>query len=97
MSRAKKPEFSRPYTTLYYGSITDGEKAWVTQGACKTEDGAKVATAVKLILGQYGMARVYDKRNEVLIFTFKRTVDGIKMWFGREEGSNVVQLKRRRK
>ena len=93
----KKKNFARPYTTLYYNSITSPERAWVSQGACKTEDGAKVATAVRLVLGQHVMAKVFDRRTEIQIFTFKRTTDGIKMWFGREEGSNVVQLRRRLK
>lgn len=91
---SRRVEIKRPYATRCYRSITDGEGAFVRQGACKTEEGAKASAAVKCALEYFGMVRIYDRYSEAVIWTFRRTSNGITMHFG-QAGGNVVPLRRK--
>jgi hypothetical protein len=73
-------KFKRPYGTYYY----EGTRStlFVSQGAAKTEEGAKEAVGVKLIREQYIKGVIVEKETGVRIWTFRRTASGLRMSMG---------------
>lgn len=85
-----KRKHKRRFATYYYTDEGAPVEARATQGSCKTEDGAKRATAVRLVLDQYVKAVIFDRAKGVAIWTFTRTSYGVRMALG-----SATQLLRR--
>ena len=67
MPRKKIPHYTRPYLTYYYSGIEGDETATAGKGCSSTEEGALKAAIVRLFLGQYFSAVIYDRRTGVAV------------------------------
>ena len=79
---AKRNQFKRPYTTLYYHGPNDEYAAHATHGACASEQGAIRASIVRVFLGQYTKAVIYDRTTGVAIYNVKRASGGLRVDYG---------------
>ncbi len=88
--RRKLPEIKRPYATHYFTLASDKESSLTQQGAAKTEDNAKRATVVRIILDQWAKATIVDRRSGIVIYTLVRTGRGIDIKLGGREALRRV-------
>jgi hypothetical protein len=82
LRQLKHLRMPRPFATYYYAEASDPQTSYVSQGACKTEEGAQESAGVKLIRYKYMRAEIVDRKTGVLLWTFRRTDQGLRMSLG---------------
>lgn len=79
---ANKGEIVRPYSTHYF-TDTDGRgTAYSSTGASSSEQGAIRAAIVRLFLGQYKKAVVYDRFTGLAVYNIKIHNRSISVGYG---------------
>lgn len=75
-------KLKRPFITRYFDEPGGAAEA---HGACTTEEGAIRATVVRIFVGQWLYAVVFDrsKAGDVPIYTIKRTGNALTVHYGR--------------
>lgn len=74
----KAAPLKRPYQTLYFTKY--GLTTHDSQGHAGSEKGAIRASVVRVFEGEYKLATIHE--NGVVIYTVKRTKDGITIHYG---------------
>lgn len=70
----------RPYETLYYAVKGTDSRGPDSKGYAASETGAIRAAVVRVFLGQYAQARVFEEG--VLIYTILKNRKGIGVYYG---------------
>lgn len=78
----KAAEIRRPFATHYFHSANDRAPAHCSRGAASTEEGAIRATIVRVFLGQYGKAIIYDRRTGVALYNVRPGPSGLQVRYG---------------
>lgn len=81
MSKNDKP-IKRPYATMYYSGTSGREPALISQGFAATDRGAIRASVVRIFMGEYNKAVIYDRVQEVPIYTVKIGAHGLQVHYG---------------
>lgn len=81
--RAKEiKEIKRPYSTHYFTLANDREADTVSSGAASTEEGAIRAAIVRVFMGQYQKAVIYNRYTGVAVYHIRPGAGGISVRFG---------------
>ena len=79
--RKDKP-IKRPYATLYYTGSRTREPALTSQGFASTDKGAIRATVVRIFMGEYVRAVIYDRHLGIPIYTVELGEYGLQVQYG---------------
>jgi len=74
--------YKRPFATHYYRFPTDTGPELVSQGAAKTEEGAIRATVVRVFVGQYAKAIIYDRDSGSAMYHVITGPGGLRVRYG---------------
>jgi hypothetical protein len=67
----------RPFVTQYFTETDASGKKPVSMGYAGSVRGARKNMAVRIVIGQYGLAVVLDRESRDVISTMRRTKTGI--------------------
>lgn len=81
MAKAEK-EIIRPYSTHYFTLANDREADTVSRGAASTEEGAIRAAIVRVFMGQFQKAVIYNRHTGVALYHVRPGAGGIQVRFG---------------
>lgn len=90
---ARTSALKRPYATHYFTDALARDTAWTSQGFSASDRGAIRASVVRIFMGEYGKALVYDRENGALVYTIKVGASGLQIHYG--SGQAEVQHIRR--
>lgn len=76
----------RPFVTYYYSDIGARDQAWTSQGFSASDRGAVRASVVRIFMGEYGKALIYDRRDGTLAYTVKVGASGLQIHYGSATG-----------
>lgn len=76
----------RPYLTQYYNDAGTRDNAWSSQGFSASDRGAVRASVVRIFMGEYGKALIYDRRDGTLAYTVKVGANGLQIHYGNATG-----------
>ncbi len=79
----------RPFRTYYYDEVDAPYDAYVTQGNCKSEDGAKRASIVRVYMREHPKALIINTRTWIVLWTLKRTDKGVEEYIGNVDNPAV--------
>lgn len=74
--KLKKAAIKRRFATHYYAD-QNTHRAYISQGAATSPEGAVRATVVRVFMGQYGSAVIFDRVLEAALITIKRGPHGL--------------------
>ena len=69
--------YKRPFMTQYFKEADASGKRPVSMGYAASIKGARRNMAVRIVLGQYGLAIVADRGNREVLSTMRRTKMGL--------------------
>jgi hypothetical protein len=75
-------EIIRPYSTHYFTLANDREADLVSRGAASTEEGAIRAAIVRVFMGQFQKAVIYNRHTGVAVYHIRPGAGGISVRFG---------------
>lgn len=84
MSKRTKadPTIARPYATHYFTLASDRVADVVSHGAASTEQGAIRAAIVRVFLGQYQKAIIFDRFTGVAVYHIRPGAGGLQVRYG---------------
>lgn len=75
-------KLKRPYATRYYRTASDHELQRVGHGAALTEEGAIRGAVVRVFIGQYAKAIIFDRATGVPMYHVLNVAGGIRIRYG---------------
>jgi hypothetical protein len=75
-------EIKRPYATHYFTLANDREADTVSRGAAASEEGAIRAALVRVFLGQYQKAVIFNRHTGVAVYHIRPGAGGLVVRFG---------------
>lgn len=97
MSKVPKIKpIKRPYATQYYADADEhhSKPTMTSQGAASTERGAIRASVVRIFMGEFSKAIIYDRIKEIPIYTVKVGAHGLQIHYGLAKDDNKAKLHR---
>lgn len=79
---ARSKALLRPYATHYFTDAYARDASWTSQGFSATDRGAIRASVVRIFMGEYGKALIYDRENGALVYTVKVGANGLQIHYG---------------
>ena len=77
MTTQTKPTYKRPFMTQYFKEADASGKRPVSTGYAASIKGARRNMAVRIVLGQYGLAIVAERDTREVMSTMRRTKMGL--------------------
>ncbi len=77
LTNVRRTEFKRPFMTQYFTEPDASGKRPVSMGYAASVKGARRNMAVRLVLGQYGLAVVIDRDSHDVMSVMRRTKLGM--------------------
>lgn len=81
-AKAKPAPIKRPYSTHYFTLRTDTEAHVVSHGASSSEQGAIRAAIVRVFLGQFQKAVIFDRHRDVALYNIRPGAGGLQVRYG---------------
>jgi hypothetical protein len=82
MTKNADAAIKRPYATHYFTLATDRVADVVSHGAAATEQGAIRASIVRVFMGQYQKAIVFDRHTGVALYNIRPGAGGLQVRYG---------------
>lgn len=84
MAKPSKPdaEIKRPFATHYFTLASDRVADVVSQGAASSEQGAIRAAIVRVFMGQYQKAVIFDRYTGVAVYHIRPGAGGLQVRYG---------------
>lgn len=79
---AKVKVFKRPYATMYYADAKATVPGLVSQGFCSSDRGAIRASVVRIFMGEYKKAVIYDRKLGIPVYTVQLGKGGLQAHYG---------------
>jgi hypothetical protein len=77
MTTQTKPTYKRPFMTQYFKEADASGKRPVSMGYAASVKSARKNMAVRIVLGQYGLAIVAERDTREVLSTMRRTKMGL--------------------
>jgi hypothetical protein len=77
MTTQTKPAYKRPFMTQYFKEADASGKRPVSMGYAASVKSARKNMAVRIVLGQYGLAIVAERDTREVLSTMRRTKMGL--------------------
>lgn len=87
----KEKPIKRPYATRYFTGVNDTESSYTSHGAASSDTGAIRASVVRIFMGEYAKAVIYDRREGIAIYTVKLGAHGLQVHYGNAVGSGKLR------
>jgi hypothetical protein len=81
-TRKPKAEIKRPFATHYFTLAADRVADVVSQGAAASEQGAIRAAIVRVFMGQFQKAIIYDRHTGVAVYHIRPGAGGLQVRYG---------------